>query len=175
MLAKIETEIFAAMQPYNEQWQVLQTIPGIDKVSAAIIISEIGIDMQRFGSSERFCFWAGMSPGNNESAGKRKSGHTTKGTPTLRSNLCQIANSAIKTTSQFKGFYQGLMLRHGHKRAIIAVGHKLLRVVYKLLSTIKPYTDPNVNYEELVVKRNAPRWIQALTKYGYVTQTPISA
>lgn len=115
-----------------------------------------------------------MSPGNNESAGKRKSGHTTKGAPTLRSNLCQIANSAIKTTSQFKGFYQGLMLRRGHKRAIIAVGHKLLRVIYKLLSTIKPYTDPDVNYEELIVKRNAPRWIQVLTKYGYVTQTPIT-
>lgn len=167
--SRIEAEIFAAMQPYNEQWQVLQTIPGIDKVSAASIIAEIGVDMQRFGSSERFCAWAGMSPGNNESAGKRKSGRTTKGAPTLRSNLCEIANSAIKTTSQFKGFYQGLMLRRGHKRAVIAVGHKLLRVIYKLLSIIKPYTDSEVNYEELVVKRNAPRWIQALTKYGYVS------
>ena len=172
--SRIEAEMFAAMQPYKEQWQVLQTIPGIDKVSAASIIAEIGVDMQRFGSSESFCAWAGMSPGNNESAGKRKSGRTTKGSPTLRSNLCEIANSAIKTTSQFKGFYQGLMLRRGHKRAVIAVGHKLLRVIYKLLSTIKSYTDPEVNYEELVVKRNAPRWIQALTKYGYVTQAPIA-
>jgi len=156
------------MQPYNEQWQVLKTMPGIDKVSAAVIISEIGVDMQRFGSSERFCSWAGMSPGNNGSAGKRMSSRTTKGSPTLRSSLCEIANSAIKTTSQFKGFYQGLMLRRGHKRAVIAVGYKLLHVIYKLLSTIKPYIDPDVNYEELVVKRNAPRWIQALIKYGYV-------
>lgn len=168
--ARLETEIFAAMQAYNEQWQILQTMPGIDAISAAVIISEIGIDMQRFGSSERFCSWAGMCPGNNESAGKRKSGRTTKGSPTLRSSLCEIANSAIKTTSQFKGFYQGLVLRRGHKRAIIAVGHKLLRVIYKLLSSVKPYFDPECNYEELVVKRNAPRWIQALTKYGYVTQ-----
>lgn len=171
--SRLELEIFAAMKDYNEQWQVLQTIPGIDKVSAASIIAEIGVDMQRFGSSERFSSWAGMCPGNNESAGKRKSGRITKGAPTLRSNLCQIANSAIKTTSQFKGFYQGLMLRRGHKRAVIAVGHKLLRVIYKLLSTTKPYADPEVNYEALVVKRNAPRWIQALTKYGYVTQSPI--
>jgi transposase len=78
-----------------------------------VIISEIRVDMKCFGDSERFCLWAGMCPGNNESARKHKSGCITKGFPTLRSILCEIANSAIKTTRQFKGVYQGFMLRSG--------------------------------------------------------------
>ena len=71
--------LFTAMQPYKKQWEILQTIPGIDVVSAALILIEIGVDMQQFGSREQFCSWAGMCPGNNESAGKKKSGKTPKG------------------------------------------------------------------------------------------------
>jgi hypothetical protein len=68
---------------------------------------------------------------------------------------------------QFKGYYRALQIRRGHKRTIIAAGHKILRVIYKLLSTGKRYCDPEVDYEALMVKRNAPRWLQCLTKYGY--------
>jgi len=170
----LEEEIFTAMQPYKDQWQVLQTIPGIDALTAAVIIAEIGVDMQRFGTSEQFCSWAGMCPGNNESAGKRKSGKTRKGPPVLRSTLCEVANSAVKTRSQFKGYYQGLVIRRGHKRAVFAAGHKVLRVVFYLLTTNKGYTDPKINYEELAVKRNAPRWVKALTKYGYMPEVKAS-
>ena len=99
------------MQPYQEQWEILQTIPGIDKLSAAMIISETGIDMQQFENSKKLCAWAGVAPGNNESAGKRKSGKTTKGSCVLRSVLCEAANAAMRTRSQFKGYYDSLKIR----------------------------------------------------------------
>jgi len=167
-IQEIDRQVFAAMQPYEGQWQLLQTIPGMDQISAAMLLVEIGVDMSRFGSRERLSSWAGMCPGNNESAGKRKSGRSRKGNRYVRAILCEVANAARKTDSQFKGLYQGLVIRRGHKRAIIAVGHRILEVVYLLLSKKEPYRDPCVDYEALMVKRNAPRWIQALRKYGYL-------
>jgi transposase len=164
---QIDAYIFDAMAPYEQQWQLLQTVPGIDKVGAAMLIVEIGVDMERFGSKENLASWAGMCPGNNESAGKRKSGKTRKGNRAIRRVLCEMANAAKKTNSQFKGQYQGLVIRRGHKRAIVAVGHKILRVVYSLLKNGRAYIDPEIDYESLVVKKNAPRWIQALKKFGH--------
>lgn len=79
-----------------------------------------------------------------------------------------MANSARKTKSQFKGMYCGLVVRRGHKRTIVAVGHKILEVVYVVIKKKEPYRDPGINYEELTVRRNAPRWIKALKKYGYL-------
>jgi len=163
--------LFAAMSPYQKQWEILQTLPGVDKVAAAILIIEIGIEMDRFGSSGNLCSWAGMCPGNNESAGKRKSGKTRKGNQAIRSILCEIANAARRTRSQFKGKYESLVIRRGHKRTIIALGHKILRVIFVMLKNDKPYFDPDINYEELIVSRNATRWLQALKKFGYLPKT----
>lgn len=75
-----------------------------------------------------------------------------------------------KTQKQFQGFYKGLVSRRGHKRAIVAVGHKILEIIYVLISRKEPYRDPEIDYEALVVHRNAPRWIEALSKYGYLTR-----
>jgi len=94
---------------------------------------------------------------------------TVKGAPFLRKILCEVANAATRTTSQFKSYYKALQIRRGHKRSIIAAGHKILRVIYKLFSGGKAYVDPEVDYEALMVKRNAPRWLQCLAKYGYLT------
>lgn len=167
-IQRFDEALFAAMSPYKKQWEILQTLPGVDKVSAAILIVEIGTDMEQFGSADRLCSWAGMCPGNNESAGKRKSGRTRKGNIFLRTILCEIANAAIKTRSQFKGKYESLVIRRGHKRAIIAIGHKILRIIFTLLKRNQPYHDPNINYEKIMVDRNAPRWLKALDKYGYL-------
>lgn len=167
-IQKTDQYIFAAMQPYNEQWKILQTIPGMDAIGAATTIVEIGVDMKRFGNERQFCSWAGMCPGNNESAGKKKSSKIRKGPKHLRPTLCQIANAAIKTNSQFKDRYKGLVIRKGHKRAIVAIGHKLLRIIYFLLKNNKPYKDPTIDYNALVVKKNASRWIKALEKFGYL-------
>ena len=79
-----------------------------------------------------------------------------------------MSNGAAKTSSQFKSKYKGLVIRRGHKRTIVALGHKLMRISYTLLKKQQAYKDPEVNYEELVIKKNAPRWISALKKYGYL-------
>ena len=152
-LKELDDYIFAAMQPYQKQWEILQTIPGIDAVGAALLIIEIGVDMQQFGSREQFCSWAGMCPGSNESAGKKKSGKTPKGSKQLRYILCEAANAASKTDCQFQHKYKSLMIRRGHKKAIVAVGHKMLRVIFSRLKTGEVYQDPKVSYEELVVKK----------------------
>jgi transposase len=162
-------QIVAAMKPYEEEWKLLQTIPGLDVVSAAMLIAEIGVDMSRFGSRDRICSWAGICPGNNESAGKRRSGRSRKANPYVRSLLCEAANSARKTQSQFQGLYKGLVIRRGHKRAVVAVGHRILQIAYTLLSRKEPYRDPEIDYEALIVRRNAPRWLAALEKYGYLS------
>lgn len=112
-----------------------------------------------------------MCPGNNESAGKRKSGKTRKGNTYLRSMLCKVANAAIRTKSQFKEKYKTLVIRRGHKRAIIAIRHKFLRVIYCLFTRNKYYEDPGIDYQELVVARNASRWLKALNKYGFPLTT----
>jgi transposase len=85
----------------------------------------------------------------------------------VRQILCEAANSARKTNSQFSGMYKGLVIRRGHKRAIVAVGHKILEVIWALLKHKQPYQDPGVDYEHMAVDRSAPRWIYALKKYGY--------
>lgn len=82
--------------------------------------------------------------------------------------LCESANSAIKTESQFKGLYRGFVIRLGYKQSIVAVAHKILEVIFVILKRKEPYKDPKIDYEALVVKRNAPRWIRALQKYGYL-------
>ena len=167
-IAMIDGQIVAAMEPYQEEWKLLQTVPGLDVISAAMLIAEIGVDMTIFGSSDRLCSWAGMCPGNQESAGKRKTGRTRKANAYIRSLLCETANSARKTNSQFQGLYKGLVIRRGHKRAVVAVGHRILKIVYTLISRKEPYKDPEIDYEALVVHRNAPRWLSALDKYGYL-------
>jgi transposase len=165
---EIDSQVEKAMIPYKMEWQLLQTIPGVDKISAAMLLSEIGVDMSSFGNKDRLSSWAGMCPGNNQSANKRKSGRTRHGDKFIKSLLCEIANSARKTNGQYKALYQGLVIRRGHKRTIVAIGHKVLEVVFLLIKTKVPYQDSSVNYEEIVVKRNAPRWIKALIKYGYL-------
>jgi len=169
-IRQFDEYLFAAMSPYQKEWEILQTLPGVDKIAAAILIIEIGTDMDQFGSAECLSSWAGMCPGNNESAGKRKSGRTRKGNSFIRSILCEIVNAARRTASQFKGKYDSLVIRRGHKRTIIALGHKMLRVIFTMLKHNKPYHDPDINYEEMMVSRNAPRWLQALKKFGYLPQ-----
>jgi transposase len=85
----------------------------------------------------------------------------------VRQLLCEAANSARKTNSQFNGIYKGLVIRRGHKRTIVALGHKILEVIWVILKNKQPYQDPCVNYEQMAVDRSAPRWIRALKKYGY--------
>jgi transposase len=167
-LSELDSQIETAMQCYRVEWQLLQTVPGIDKIGAAMLLAEVGVDMASFGNSERLCSWAGVSPGNNQSAGKRKSGKTNPGNVYLKSFLCEAANSAKKTNSQFKSRYESLVIRRGHKKATMALAHKILEVAFILIKKKVPYQDPNIDYDKLVVDRNAPRWLKMLEKYGYL-------
>ena len=88
--------------PHIEEIALLQTIPGVDQIGAAILLVEIGSDMDAFGSPDRLVSWVGICPGSNESAGKRKSGHVRKGNLYVRRLLCEFAHAASRTTSMFK-------------------------------------------------------------------------
>jgi transposase len=167
-LADLERYLVDALQPHEAALQLLMTMPGIDRLAAAKLLVEIGVDMAAFGNAGRLCKWAGVCPGNDQSAGKRRRGDTAPGNRYVRTLLCQIAWAAVRTTSQFKSRFQNLVSRRGTKRAIVAIGHKVLKTVFVLLSRQVPYHDSTVDYEALAVKRNAPRWIKQLRKFGYL-------
>lgn len=170
-LGRLDAYILDAMAPYAWAVQLLQTVPGIDAMGAAILLVEIGDDMGRFANPAQLAAWAGVSPGNNESAGKRKSGRTRKGNPLLRTLLCECANAARRTVSVFHAKYQGLVVRRGHKRAIVALAHKLIRTIYILLARRMPYHDSGIDYAAANVTKNAPRWIKALKRFGLWPET----
>lgn len=148
---------------------LLQTLPGVDLIGAAMLLVEIGTDMDAFGSADRLASWIGICPGNNESAGKRKSGRVRKGNLYVRRLLCEFAHAASRTTSIFKSKFQALIIRRGHKRSIVALAHKLLRTMFFMLKRGEYYRDSATDYEALSVQRNAPRWIKALTKFGFIS------
>ena len=163
-----EVQLVRGLESERNALMLLQTIPGMDLIGAAMLLVEIGSDMEAFGSADRLASWVGICPGNNESAGKRKSGRVRKGNPYVRRLLCEFAHAASRTESVFKIKFQSLPIRRGHKRAIIAIGHKLLRTLFFILKRRECYRDSAVDYEALMVKRNAPRWIQSLVKFGYL-------
>lgn len=169
--ARIETFRQALLQglaPYQAILRSLQTIPGLDETGAALLLVEIGDDMSAFGTPERLASWAGVCPGNNESAGKKKTGKTRKGNPYVRRILCEAANAASRTQCRLQDMFKGLLIRRGRKRAIFALAHKLLKIVFLLIERGDYYRDATVDYEKLSVQRNAPRWIKTLKKYGYI-------
>lgn len=168
-IARFDAFLLAGLAEESAILALLQTLPGVDRIGAALLIVEIGTDMDAFGRVDRLASWVGVCPGNNESAGKRKSGRTRKGNPYVRRLLCEFAQAASRTQSVFQSKFESLKFRRGHKRAIIAIAHKLLRTIFYMIKRRTPYQDSSVDYQQLSVKRNAPRWIRMLNKYGYLT------
>jgi transposase len=173
-MRRFDMELLRALEAggYAASLRLLQTLPGIDLMGAAMVLVEIGTDMSVFGSAQRLASWVGMCPGNNESAGKRKSGRIRKGNAWVRRLLCEFAQAAGRSRCAFKDKFQALKVRKGHKRSIVALGHKMLRTIYAMLAKNTHYVDKTVDYEALMVARNAPRWLQMLTKHGFVP-TPV--
>ena len=136
MLSYIDSLIDSLVEPYENAVQLLCTIPGIDRSSAIIIISEIGTDMTQFSNSKRLCCWAGLTPGNNESAGKKKSVRITRAGVYLKPVLVQVAHAAVKSNKSpyYKAKYERIMKRRGKKRAILAVARMILTAVHHMLS-----------------------------------------
>lgn len=171
-IARFDQRLLDGLAQHQHQLALLQTIPGVDVIGAAMLLVEIGTDMDAFGSAERLASWTGLCPGNNESAGKRKSGKIRRGNPYVRRLFCEFAQAASRSTSVFKLKFQALVIRRGHKRSIIAIAHKMLRTIFVMLKRNEYYRDSSVDYEALSVKRNMPRWIKAMAKFGV---TPASA
>ena len=136
-ISDIDSMIDSLVEPYENAVQLLCTIPGVDRNSAITIISEIGTDMTQFSNSKRLCCWAGLTPGNNESAGKKKSVRITRAGVYLKPALVQVAHAAVKSNKSpyYKAKYERIMKRRGKKRAIIAVARMILTAVYHMLST----------------------------------------
>ena len=173
-IARMDQYLVHGLKAWQPQLNVLQTIPGIDINGAAMLLVEIGADMGVFGSAERLASWVGICPGNNESAGKRKSGKIRKGNAWVRRLLCEFAQAAARTRCALKAKFESLAIRKGHKKSVVALAHKMLRTIYAMLASGAHYLDKSVDYEALSVAKNAPRWIKMLTKHGFMPK-PVAA
>ena len=145
------------------------SVPGIDRVAAWSLVAEIGTDMNQFPSAEHLSSWAGVCPGNNESAGKQKSGRTRRGSVWLRRVLCESAWAASHCKkSYFQAQFQRLAGKRGKKRALIAVAHSLVVVGYVLLKTGGPYADLGRDYFERANRSGLTRYhVKKLQRLGF--------
>lgn len=137
MIIKVDTCVNKMVAKYEGQIGLLCTIPGIERNSAITIISEVGTDMKQFGSSKRLCCWAGLTPGNNESAGKKKSVRISRAGVYLKPALVQVAHAAVKDKKQtyYALKYERISKRRGKKRAIIAIARMILTAIYSMFCT----------------------------------------
>lgn len=168
-IARFDARLLDGLKSEHNTLALLQTVPGIDLIGAAMLLVEIGPDMGAFGTADRLASWIGICPGNNESAGKRKPAKARKGNPFVRRLLCEFAHAACRTKCVFKPKFESLMPRRGYKRSIVAIAHSIMRTIFFMLTRREHYKDRSVDYEAMAVERNAPRWIKALTKFGYIT------
>ena len=170
----VEDAITGEILKHSEALDLLCSIPGIDVTAAAAIIAEIGTDMSSFSDPQHICSWAGLSPGNNESAGKRKSAHINKGNPYLKSMLCEISwVISGKRTLYLSGWYWRIKQRKGSKRATIALARKLLTLIYSMLKTGRPYNEDCFEQRRKRCERKrAHRMVNELQKLGYTVVPP---
>lgn len=134
---RLDKALGKIVKPYESTIELLCTIPGVDRQSAITIISEIGTDMSQFSNSKRLCCWAGLTPSNNESAGKKKSVRITRAGVYLKPALVQVAHAAVKSDKSpyYKIKYERIYKRRGKKRAIIAIARMILTAIYHMFTT----------------------------------------
>jgi len=168
-IARVSREIGQRLTADQEAIVLLDTIPGVGQRAAEILIAEIGTDMSRFPSAKHLASWAGMCPGNHESGGKRLSGKTRKGNRWLRQVLVEIAHVASKTKNTYLAAqYKRIAARRGKKRALIAVGHTILTIVYMMLTRKQPYQDLGAAYfDQREQERVERRLVHRLERLGY--------
>ena len=169
---EIEKLIDEACKKYKKEIDLLDSIPGIDKDSAKAIIAEIGIDMNQFPTVKNLTSWAGMSPGNNESAGVKKNGKSTKGDKALRATLNECAWSCIRSKkNRISATYWRFVKRMGPSKAIHATGNLILRLCYHILiSGIKYEEREERDYEIILQMKKEKRMISELKKMGYMIE-----
>jgi len=168
-IGQFEQRIEEQMLPFAPAVKTLTSLPGVDRITAWTIIAEMGADMAQFPTAAHAASWAGLCPGQEESAGKRQSGRTRKGNVWLRRALTQAAwGASMKKGSYYKALYHRLAGRKGKKRAIVAVAHALLVTGYMLLWTGKTYADLGADYfDRLDRNRLTKRLVKRLEKLGH--------
>lgn len=170
MIATLTAEIEQRLIPFERKAELLRTIPGVSERTSHVIIAELGPDMGRFASDRHAASWAGICPGNNESAGKRRSGKTRKANPYLRTALVEAANAAARTKNTYlRAQYEQIKRRHGHKKAIVAVAHSILIAGYHILNDEVPYHDLGGDYfvRRADPERIAKRLVAQLERLGH--------
>jgi transposase len=168
-IGRLSGEIAERLRPFQAEIQRFDTIPGINRSIAEVLLAEIGPDMNRFPDAHHLASWAGMCPGHNESGGKRQSGKTRKGNRWLRQALIEAAHGASHTKDTYlSSQYRRLVGRRGKKRALVAVGHSLLVIAYHVLHRQATYVELGSNYfEQLHRCRLEQNLVQRLQKLGY--------
>jgi transposase len=168
-IADLDARIDEVIAPFAGQVRLLATIPGVDVRSAQTILAEIGPDMSVFPTPGHLASWAGMCPGQRESAGKRGSGKTRKGSKWLRASLVQSARAATRTKNTYlRERYLQIRRRRGDSRAVVAVGHEILLAAYRILDTDQPYIDPGpAPLTALTAERQRRRAVTQLQRLGY--------
>lgn len=167
--AEIRREVETCRDPFvAEAIELLDSIPGVGEAIAQVIISEVGVDMRQFASDKHLASWAGMCPGNNESAGKRRSGKTTKGSQYLRTALVQAAWAATRTKETYlSAQYRRLVKRMGKNKALVAVGHSILVMIYHMLSRRQSYQEMGGDYfDRRDMEAQKARLIRKLESFG---------
>jgi transposase len=167
-IAKLDIEIDRRLEPYAKQMAALVSIPGVDRVVAAIIIAEIGVDLSMFPTQAHIAAWAGVCPGNHQTGGKTKPAGARKGNPHLKTALCNAAISAArKKGSYFKAKYHKLKARRGGGRAALAIAHKLLVSIFHVLRG-NPFRDLGETYlDQRNLKQTAARHVRQLQALGF--------
>jgi transposase len=169
MITTLSERIEAAIAPFADELARLDTIHGVARRTAEVLIAELGVDMRQFPSDRHLASWAGVCPGNNESAGKHKSGKTRRGNRWLRAALTEAALAAIRTSnSAFAAPYRRIMRHRGHKKAVTAVAHAMLVTAYHLLARQTTYQELGADYfDRRHAERVTRRAVQALERQGY--------
>lgn len=167
-IAEMEASLRIAMEPHRELVELLNAVPGIDEMIAWTVIAELGTDMDVFPTAAHVCSWAGMCPGTNESAGKQISSKTRKGNRYLRRVLLQGAWAATKKKDSYlRAFFYRLQYRRGWGKAIVALGHKLLTIMYEILKTKTPYYELGANYyDQLNPQKTIAKLTARLARLG---------
>lgn len=173
-IADMDDIVRGEMKAYEEAMEQLEKLPGIARRSAQVILSEIGLNMERFPTAAHLCAWAGLAPGNNESAAKRYSGKTRKGNPTLKTTLIQSAKVAKGTKgSFFKAQFDRIAVRRGKNRAVVAVAHSMLIAIYHVLKDKVPFKDLGENYYlQFDKERKISYYLGKLEKLGWQGPMP---
>jgi transposase len=168
-MERVSAEIEQRLQEDAAALDLLDTVPGISRRAAQILVAELGSDLSRFPSAKHLASWAGMCPGNKESGGKRLSGKTRKGNVWLRQVLIEIAHVASKTKDTYLAAqYRRIAARRGKKRALVALGHTILVMIYHILTRREPYHELGVAYfDELERQRVEQRLVHRLERLGY--------